>query len=146
MKTLFLSLNFLFLTIGLKAQIRWDSIQLYHQIHQLEKGLIQKDTAILKTILHDQLTLGHSNAWIESKNSLLENLPTSNIHYQSFTEFEPSTVEIIHENLIWIRRNILAKGMYKTYNFDMKLKVLEVWIKVQDRWQLLARQSVEFKP
>lgn len=41
-------------------------------IDQFEQSLIQKNVNSLDKILHQNLTLGHSNGWIETKNSLLE--------------------------------------------------------------------------
>ena len=117
--------------------------KLNERIEELENGLIKKDTASLKNILHSSLTLGHSNGWTETKNSLLENLPTSKVVYTKITSVEPSKISIIEDRTATVRRLIHVTGVYENMPFDVDLNVLEVWIYEDERWQLLARQSVE---
>jgi len=49
------------------------------------------------------------------------------------------------KNLITSRRDIDVTGQLEGTAFNMKLNVLEVWIKEKGKWQLLARQSVKRK-
>ena len=115
------------------------------QIESLESLLINKNTAGLEEILHNDLTFGHSNGWVETKNSLLENLPTSKVSYTKFVKSNEPEIKIIWESnpLATVRREITAIGEYEKEAFQVDLKVLEIWIKQKNNWQLLARQSVE---
>lgn len=96
--------------------------------------------------MHPKLSLGHSNAWIEDKMSLLENLPTNAVFYEKFCSLGSLQMQWITSKVVWVRREIIAKGTYKIYDFEMKLNLLEIWIKNENNWQLVARQSVEIKP
>lgn len=111
--------------------------------NKLDDALLQKDTAKLQNLLHKDLTLGHSNGWLETKESLLKNLPTSKIHYHEFKTIEEPKIHHSSKNLKTISRKLTAIGELEDYDFDVDLQILEIWIFEDDRWQLIARQSVE---
>lgn len=109
----------------------------------LDSYLMNKDVTNLNSILHPNLSLGHSNGWIETKESLLENLPTSKIKYHVFLYHGTPEVHFQNEEIKSIRRNLTAKENLNEKEFEVDLKILEVWILVNENWQLLSRQSVE---
>jgi hypothetical protein len=115
------------------------------KMSQIDKALIEKDTAALAYILHKDLTLGHSNGWIETKNDLLETLITEGVTYLNINNAESFTIHHTSENLISTRRKIDVNGLLNATPFEVKLNVLEVWICENESWQLLARQSVNRK-
>lgn len=120
-----------------------DTQDIDNQQLKLENALIEKDTATLNKILHRNMILGHSNAWTETKNTLLETLPTSDIFYSEFKHLESSKYILVRDDLYNVVRYFKAIGQYKTHPFDLNLKTIEVWIKENETWQLLSRQSVE---
>ena len=110
---------------------------------ELDNALLQKDTASLQKLLHKDLVLGHSNGWWETKVSLLKNLPTQKIRYQEFRTVGGPEIHHDSENLKTITRKLTAIGELEDYDFEVDLKIIELWIYENERWQLLARQSVE---
>ncbi len=56
---------------------------LQNAVAKMDKAFIEKDTIVLKQILHNELSFGHSNAWIESKSELLGNLFNGKISYKN---------------------------------------------------------------
>lgn len=129
----------------LTAQNHSDSLQIMQSIAQLDQSLLDKDTLTLQKLLHSNLTLGHSNAWIETKESLIRNLPTQQVTYQSFTSVSPIEMKAIQTNVVWTRRDVWVQGTYQGKSFDMKLRILEIWTQENQAWQLVARQSVELE-
>jgi hypothetical protein len=109
----------------------------------IEAALFQKNTIWLGQLLHDKLILGHSNGWTETKESLIESLPTSKVVYREFKNIRFPKVNMINENLITLQKNLTAVGEYENEPFEANLKILEVWIYEDSDWQLLARQSVD---
>ncbi len=109
----------------------------------LDDALLEKDTASLQKLLHKDLILGHSNGWWETKASLLKNLPTQKIRYQEFRTVGGPEIHHDSENLKTITRKLTAIGELEDYDFEVDLKIIELWIYENERWQLLARQSVE---
>lgn len=115
------------------------------KMSQIDQALIAKDTAALAKILHKDLSLGHSNGWIETKKYLLETLINKGVTYLKIENAEPFSIYHTSENLITTRRKIDVTGLLNDTPFDVKLNVLEVWIYEDENLQLLARQSVNRK-
>lgn len=113
------------------------------QIEVLDNSLLEKNIKVLTTILHQDLTLGHSNGWVETKETLLQSLPGSKVVYKEFRPFGATEIKLGDDDIATVRRNLTAVGEYKTEVFDVDLKLLEIWICKDGIWQLLARQSVE---
>jgi len=111
----------------------------------LDKALIQKDTLTLNILLHTSLSFGHSNGWLEKKSDLLQTLKTEKVSYLAIDPVGTAVIQHQTKNLITSRRDIDVTGQLEGTAFNMKLNVLEVWIKEKGKWQLLARQSVKRK-
>lgn len=146
MKTFTIFLSFIFL-IGQCSQEAALSNQeeISLKMAQIDQALIAKDTSALAKILHKDLSLGHSNGWIETKKYLLETLINKGVTYLKIENAEPFSIYHTSENLITTRRKIDVTGLLNDTPFDVKLNVLEVWIYEDENLQLLARQSVNRK-
>jgi hypothetical protein len=109
----------------------------------LDTYLIKKDVKNLEELLHPNLSLGHSNGWIETKESLLATLPTSKVEYHQFTYHGSPIITFENDEIKSMRRNLTAFGKLGEVEFQVDLKILEVWILEKGEWKLLSRQSVE---
>jgi len=118
-------------------------IQIAENIQKIEKALIEKDSIALQNLLHEELSFGHSNAHIETKQNVLSNAKTNKIVYNSFEKKSDINFTFSSDNTIVTRREINANGTFKQYDFDLDMNVLEVWIFDQNVWKLLARQGVK---
>ena len=110
-------------------------------VTKLDKALVDKDTIVLKQILHKELSYGHSNAWVETRKDLMANLFNGKITYN----------KIETSDLKWVtgkdHANVRSTAEIE-YTLDgkegkLKLHVLQVWVKTNKGWQLLARQSTK---
>ncbi len=108
----------------------------------LDNAFVAKDTAALNNLLHENLTLGHSNGWLETKTDLLITLVDEGVIYTSIKTIGEPEIHYSSKKLKTTRRNIDVSGIVNETPFDVKLNVLEVWILQNENWQLLARQSV----
>lgn len=124
-----------------KTQIQYS--KKFQFCQELDQALLKKDVRKLEDLLHTHLSLGHSNGWVETKESLLKQLPTSAVQYIQFEYQNEPEIHYEKENLISLRRNLTAIGKLKEKPFEVDLKILEVWSKENGFWQLLSRQSVE---
>lgn len=107
----------------------------------LNQALINKDEVILDKLLHDKLSYGHSNLWIETKKELLENNKQEVLKYYSIKN---ETIESIYFGKVCILRyNAVLNINYKGKDLELKLHVIQTWQKRHHRWQLIARQSVK---
>ncbi|MBA2328884.1 MAG: nuclear transport factor 2 family protein [Flavisolibacter sp.] len=127
----------LFITTTVSAQTSF----LKDAAIKLDKALIQKDTVTLKQLLHNDVSYGHSNGWVETKGDIIKDLYNGKLAYK----------KIEHKNVIWavgpdwgtVRStdeiNYILDGKPAT----LKLHVLNVWLKTGRGWQLVARQSTK---
>ena len=108
---------------------------------RLDEALVKKDSVALKQLLHQDLSYGHSNAWVETKSDVIKDLFNGKLSYKKIKSKE-------HE---WKAGKDWATLRTKTeieYVLDGKdgsldLHVLQVWVKTNKGWQLLARQSTK---
>lgn len=110
--------------------------------NHLDSSLIKADTSRLKTLLHEQLSLGHSNGLIENKNTLLQHLGNGYLKYNRIDEQGYNEISFAG-NAAWVRRQLNVAGVIEGQAFDIKLLVLEVWLWEKGQWQLWCRQSTK---
>ena len=138
MKGLLLSGLVLFLFNSSFAQI--DSIGLKNAMQQLDKALLQKDEAGLKLVLHDDLSFGHSNGWIQSKSDILNDFASGKMTYNKI-ENNSSVIVKINKKYATVKTNTNAEGVVNGTAFKLTLHIMQFWIKTKKGWQLIARQS-----
>lgn len=136
-----LYLIFLF-SIGLNAQ---SVKELSETISKLNQALVKKDTEILDLILHEKVSITHSNGFTEDKTKMKQNTVSSFIKYNKIEQQPDAEFVKIDDNSYIVYRFISVSGIYDIYDFGMDLRLMEVWIWENNRWQLFGRQSLEIK-
>lgn len=110
-------------------------------VTKLDKALVTKDTVTLKQLLHKDLTYGHSNGWVETKNDVINDLVTGNLTYDKIESKDLKWT--VSADFVSLRCTTdIAYGMDGKKG-DLHLHVLQVWVKSGTRWQLIARQSTK---
>ncbi|MDF2385261.1 nuclear transport factor 2 family protein [Nostoc ellipsosporum NOK] len=109
---------------------------------RLDQALLDRDSITLSQLLHPQLTYGHSNGWVQSREEVWNDGVTGKLHY-SIIRPETMATFGITETTITARQLIYVEGTVSEKQFAMHLQVLQTWIKTKKGWQLLARQSVK---
>lgn len=127
---------------GLVALAQVDSISLKEKMSNLDNALLNKDEVVLNQVLHKDLSYGHSNGWVQTKADVIWDLQSGKLVYN---KIENSSVIIVAINDQWatVRTNTNAEGSISGTAFQLKLHVLQVWIKTRSGWQLMARQSTK---
>ncbi len=117
-----------------------DTASLSIAIKDFDKALITKDSIVLKRLLNSELDYGHSNGWLQTKTTLINDLYNGKITYNKINIISQK-ITLFHKTAtVRISADFEAYLEYKTTQF--KLNVLQVWIWKHKQWQLLARQSV----
>ena len=140
MKRFFLSVLVLFVINSSFAQI--DSIGLKTAMQQLDKALLQKDETVLRSVLHDDLSFGHSNGWIQSKSDILNDFTSGKLTYNKI-ENNSSAIVKIGKQYATVKTNTNAEGTVNGTAFKLTLHIMQFWIKTKKGWQLVARQSAK---
>jgi len=95
-------------------------------------------------LFSDDVSFGHSNGWIQNKEDFRTDFESRKVKYQSIKQTELKEFKVKNK-FANIRRIIAVKGLYKNDEFEMKLSVLEFWIRQKGIWKLWSRQSVGLK-
>src|SRR6476620_6826863 len=111
-------------------------LQSMKDFHQL---LVSQDFKLHRYV-HEKLSYGHSNGWIEGRRELLGNLASGYTKYYSFKEdsITLTTQDKVAQARFVATIDVAVNGNRATY----KLRVLEIWIKQKRKWYLFARQAV----
>ena len=119
-----------------------DTIALKITMSKLDKALLNKDLQTLQQLLSGDVSYGHSNGWVQTKQDILNDLQSGKLIY---SKIENSSVVIVTATDKWatVRTNTNAEGSVNGTAFQLKLHVLQVWIRAKGEWQLLARQSTK---
>jgi len=140
MKKLLFGSLVLFLFNSSFAQI--DSIGLKNAMQQLDKALLQKDEIVLKSVLHKEVSYGHSNGWIQSKDDILNDFKSGKLTYNNIQNNSSAIVKI-SEKYATVKTNTNAEGIVNGTAFKLTLHIMQFWIKTKKGWQLIARQSAK---
>jgi hypothetical protein len=128
--------------VSLVAVAQVDSVGLKETMLKLDKALMVKDEAVLKDVLHKNISFGHSNGWIQSKTDILGDFKSGKLTYNKIENTKTSIVSIIDK---WATATTAtnAEGVVNGNAFKLTLHVMQVWMKTKKGWQLFARQSAK---
>jgi hypothetical protein len=130
-----------FISVISIAQV--DSISLKQAMSELDNALVNKNEKALVQLLHEDVSYGHSSGWVQNKTDIINDLKSGKVAYDKL-ENTSVTIVAINSNWATVRTNTNAMGRSTTIpTFDLKLHVLQVWLKTKNGWQLLARQSTK---
>lgn len=136
----FLTIGLLFTSLVVIAQV--DSVELKNAMQKLNKALLEKDSLILATVLHKEVSYGHSNGWVQSKKDVWNDFVSGKLIYNKI-ENNNSAIAAISKKWATVRTNTVVEGAVNGKSFNMTLHVLQVWMKTKKGWQLFARQSAK---
>ena len=140
----FLTLLFcLFFFVGFSQTYSKKEKALLIQVSKLDSLMENNNSKILE-LFSDDVSFGHSNGWIQNKDDFKKDFESGKVKYQSVKQTELKELKIKNK-FANIRRIIAVKGLYKNETFEMKLSVLELWIREKGIWKLWSRQSVGLK-
>ena len=132
----------LFLLIAKSSFAQIDSVGLKNAMQQLDKALLQKDETVLNSVLHKDLSYGHSNGWIQSKSDILNDFTSGKLTYSKI-ENNSSAIIVINKEYATVKTNTNAEGVVNGTAFKLTLHIMQFWIKTKKGWQLITRQSTK---
>lgn len=139
-------LSFLFLVcviFGFSQKYSRKEKVLLDQVSRLDSLMQNNDSKILGLFSTD-VSFGHSNGWVQNYQDFKTDFESGKVKYQSVNQTELRGFKIKNK-FANIRRIVAVKGLYKNDIFEMKLSVLEFWIRQKGIWKLWSRQSVTLK-
>lgn len=113
------------------------------QVKKLD-SLMKNNEISIVDLFSEDVSFGHSNGWIQNLDDLKKDFLLKKVLYKEISQTEVSEIKNV-KNTISLSRIIKVAGLYEKKDFQMKLAVLEIWIKKKSEWKLWSRQSVEIK-
>ena len=108
---------------------------------ELKTALIQKDSVSLSKLLADDVSYGHSNGWVQTKAQLIRDVMSG---VQDYKTIEPSNLNIrVYENTAVVTMQSKSNMIFQGKPLDLSMNILLVWVKKNNDWKLIARQSVK---
>ena len=110
-------------------------------VQAFDIALATKDTIALKQVLHDNLSYGHSNGWIETKKELIADLFNGKITYNKVESRDVKIME--HKGWANVRMTTEIKYVMDGKEGGLTMHVLQVWMKKGTSWKMVSRQSTK---
>jgi len=108
-------------------------------VEAFRKAMIDADKSALENLITKELSYGHSSGVVESKPQLLEVIVNGKNDYVTM-DLSNQTISIV-DNIALVRHTMVAEILIEDAVNTLKLGVLLVWQKKENKWQLLARQA-----
>ena len=141
MKSLFSFIFLVCFVFGFSQNYSKKEKALFSQISKLD-SLMQNNNSKILELFSDDVSFGHSNGWVQNYQDFKTDFESGKVKYQSVKQTELKEFKIKNK-FASVRRIIAVKGLYKSEIFEMKLSVLELWIKQKGIWKLWSRQSAK---
>lgn len=132
-------LSFLFFLICIAGSAQTSFLK--EAVVKLDKALLAKDTNTLKQLLHKEVSYGHSNAWIQTKTQVMNDFASGKILYSKIEQKDQ--VWQAAKDWATVRSTTMVDYLLEGKPGSLKMHVLQVWLKTNKGWQLLARQSTK---
>jgi len=143
MKSLFSFIFLVCFVFGFSQNYTKKEKALFSQVLKLD-SLMQNNNSKILELFSDDVSFGHSNGWVQNYQDFKTDFESGKVKYQSVKQTELKEFKIKNK-FANVRRIIAVKGYYKNELFEMKLSVLELWIKQKGIWKLWSRQSATLK-
>ncbi len=131
----------LLLSLAAKAQLQDPQVKM--AMYELQNALVSNSTKKLNLRLHPDVVFGHSNGWVQDKTAILKDLSTGYLVYKSINT--DSFFITRKKDMAWIRSWQTVQGTVNGTDFQLRLFVLQQWMRVNQQWQLTFRQSAKLQ-
>jgi len=133
------TISLLITSVGVYAQ-KADTISLKKAVVELNEALQKRDTVQLKKLLDDKLNYGHSNAWVQTKRDIINDLYNGKLTYTSINAEQAQV--IVNGSTALVRAVASLDVVMNGKPMQLKLNILQMWI-WNKGWKLFGRQSVK---
>ena len=117
--------------------------KLRENMRLLDFYMQNNDSTILE-LLSEDVSFGHSNGWVQNFDDSKKDFESKKVNYKLIEQTEFSEYKR-NGKTVSLRRKVKVAGIYKIYDFEMTLSLLEIWVKKGKSWRLWSRQAIELK-
>jgi len=116
--------------------------QILTKMSALSSALLNKDSISLSNLLADDVTYGHSNGLMQTKEELIKVVMSGEQDYKSYKLINNITVRF-HGNVAIVNGRYDVSLIMDNKQLNLDLNMLLVWVKQGKDWVLKARQSIK---
>jgi hypothetical protein len=116
-----------------------DEAALAQSIETLREGILQQDKAKLDQVAGSQISYGHSDGRVETKDQFINGVMTRKQTQKSLTF--PELKAFVVGNMAVARHIYLGESELDGKQTTTRIGALQVWQKQDGGWKLLARQG-----
>jgi len=116
-----------------------DEIAVTTRVETLRKAMIDADGAKLKELTSSGLSYGHSSGVVQNQATFIEKIVNGESDFVTI-EFQNQTIDIVGDAAI-VRHNLAAHTKDGGIDKDIKIGIMLVWQKQNNKWLLIARQA-----
>ena len=103
------------------------------------KAMVEADVATLDSLLAPDLSYSHSSGWTQTKTEFMDSLRHGELKY---AEIQPNVLEVrVYGNTALVTGRASVKVKSRGQDVNNELRFLDVYVKRQGRWQMVAWQS-----
>jgi hypothetical protein len=118
-----------------------DTTSVKQALDRLQNALVARDTVEMKKLMHQNLQFGHSNGWVQTRKDAIDDAASGALIYHQFNR-QSLSIEMFGKTAI-VKEWMEVKGNRKGTDFNIRLFVLQQWVKTKKGWQLMMRQSAK---
>jgi hypothetical protein len=116
-----------------------DEAVVMQAVEDLRKAILQADRSRLEALVADELSYGHACGNIQTKAQFVDVIVNKETIYKSIALTEPVVV-IVGADAI-ARHTLVVESESAGKTTTTRIGILQVWVKRDDHWKLLARQA-----
>ena len=129
----------LWMSAACSQSLKQDAVMM--KMWELKTALLKRDSISLAKLLADDVSYGHSNGLIQNRAQLISDIMNGTQDYKSI---EPSdmNIRIYYNSAVVTMKSRITMNM-QGKALDLSMNVLFVWVKKDNDWKLVARQSAK---
>ncbi|MFM2136073.1 MAG: hypothetical protein RL021_1473 [Bacteroidota bacterium] len=108
---------------------------------QLRSALLERDSVMLSKLLSDDLTYGHTNGWTQTKEEFIHSVMSGQQVYNAIT-LKSIAIRMYGITAV-VNLESNASLIVDGKPLELDMDILLIWVRRDDSWELVARQSVK---
>lgn len=126
------------LSFSLNAQTKKEE-RFVQLINEFNQAIINTDSTVLKKLVWDDLSYGHSSGLIQDKAAFIAGVINGPNFFKKL-DLQNQTINISGKNAV-VRHLAVAQAVNKGNPVEIRFGNILVWQKKHGEWKLLARQG-----
>ncbi len=108
-------------------------------VEHLRKAMLNADDATLQNLVSEDVTFGHSNGLIQTRDEFIANLVNKVEVFETLNLSDRHIMQ--HGNVAHERHKFQSDLWFDGKKYSVELQVLQVWVHEDGEWHLFARQA-----